>query len=136
MAQTSEFAPLALIGKVASARGDGIVHLITPADSTPLIEEVYGPKPTVVGALGELPDRTSRRLQTDYGNEEGQSLSRAFHPFTCRGRAIPVADLASGKSHGSGNSDGTAGIRALSRLSEPPIDAILLRRARLAAGSP
>ncbi|WP_089101545.1 CRISPR-associated helicase/endonuclease Cas3 [Streptomyces hyaluromycini] len=108
------------------AREDGTVHLITPADTTSLIEEVYGPKPTVVGTLGEILDRTSRRLQSDHGNEEGQSLSRAFRPFTRRGKSISVTDLASGKSHGSGDSDGVAGLRAISRLSEPPIDAILL----------
>ncbi|MFF0966840.1 CRISPR-associated helicase Cas3' [Streptomyces sp. NPDC003703] len=111
---------------IRRAREDGTVHVITPADTTSLIEDVYGPKPTVVGALGELLDRTSRRLQSDHGNEEGQSRSRAFRPFTRRGRSIPATDLASGKSHGSGDSNGIAGIRAISRLSEPAIDAILL----------
>ncbi|MGW0469503.1 CRISPR-associated helicase Cas3' [Streptomyces sp. NPDC003027] len=107
-------------------RLDGTIRITTPKHTTPLIESVYGPRQHAAGALGELFDRTWAEWQHRLAGEEAEYTVRAFKPFTRHGRLTGVASLASGRSHGDGDNRGLTGIKAVSRLGDPSIEAIAL----------
>lgn len=108
-------------------RADGTIRITTPTHTTDLIESVYGPRQHVNGPLGQLLDRTWTSWQSALASEESQCAARAFAPFTRRGKKpIGVQALTSGSSHGDGDDGGLTGIKAVSRLGDPSIDAIAL----------
>ncbi|MEV1048701.1 CRISPR-associated helicase Cas3' [Streptomyces sp. NPDC049916] len=107
-------------------RADGSIRITTPTHTTELIESVYGQQQTANGPLGQLLNRTWNSWQTALTIEKSQYTARAFTPFTRRGKPTDVQALASGNSHGDGDDGGLTGIRAVSRLGDPSIDAIAL----------
>nr|WP_256341784.1 CRISPR-associated helicase Cas3' [Streptomyces sp. TLI_105] len=109
-------------------RADGTVRIVTPTHTTDLIEAVYGPRQMADGALGEILDRTWASWQSQLADEQAQCDIRALKPFTRKGKPTPVSGLVSGDAHGDGDDDGIEGIRAVSRLGDPSIEAVALYR--------
>ncbi|MET8679994.1 CRISPR-associated helicase Cas3' [Streptomyces sp. NPDC004647] len=106
---------------------NGIVHLSTPRDSTPLIEAVYGPHSPADSPADKLLNRTRTAWQNTLAEEHQQAERRGVHPYSeRRGTPIGVHELADGRAHGDGDEGGTEGIAALSRLGEPSVNAITL----------
>lgn len=107
-------------------RADGTIRITTPTHTTALIEAVYGTRQNAQGPLGQLLDRTWKSWRSALDSEESQYAARAFTPFTRRGKPTDVRALASGNSHGDGDDGGLTGIKAVSRLGDPSIEAIAL----------
>ena len=109
---------------------NGSIHTTTPKDSTPLIEAVYGPTTTAPGPVAELLNRTRHTWQNTLTEERRQAEEHSVLPYSTTRRRTPAAihDLAAGQAHGDGDHKGIKGIAALSRLGDPPINAIALYR--------
>ncbi|MFB7260657.1 CRISPR-associated helicase Cas3' [Streptomyces nojiriensis] len=111
---------------------DGRIIMTTPTESAHLIEGVYGPPLTADGPLGEILERTRTRWEADLADEHAQCAARSFHPYSSRRRRSPITveGLVSGQANGDGDdaSTGITGLRAVSRLGDPSVEALLLYR--------
>ncbi|MEE1931296.1 CRISPR-associated helicase Cas3' [Streptomyces sp. TRM 70351] len=106
---------------------NGLIHISTPQDSSPLLEAVYGPQHTPTGPWGTLLDRTWNAWQETLTEERKQAHERGLHPYQGE-RRVPteILGLASGRLHGDGDEGGASGIRAVSRLADPSTPAVCL----------
>ncbi|MEJ8652663.1 CRISPR-associated helicase Cas3' [Streptomyces sp. MS1.AVA.3] len=107
---------------------DGRTVINTPADSAELIEAVYGERQTSVGAEGQLLNRTWAAWQANLTDEDQEAQARIIAPYDADGTPVRMSQLASGEDVGDGETEGSGlrGIKALSRLGEPTINAIAL----------
>ncbi len=109
---------------------DGRITMTTPTNSSPLIEAVYGPPVVTPGPLGEALTRTRTRWEAELADEHAQCAARSFHPYSRRRRRAPttVEALVSGHAHGDGDdaATGITGLRAVSRLGNPSVEALCL----------
>ncbi|MFJ3856106.1 CRISPR-associated helicase Cas3' [Streptomyces sp. NPDC090085] len=115
---------------LTSREQDGRIDISTPRDSSTLIEAVYGAPEPQPGPIGGLLTRTHTAWLDALADENAEANARAFHPYTRRGRPTRTTALASGRHHGDGDdtTTGLKGIRALSRLGDPSINAIAVYR--------
>lgn len=117
---------------LTSRETGGRIDIATPRDSADLIESVYGPPTFPDGPLGDLLARTHAAWMQELADEDNEANARAIHPYTGRrGTPTGVLALASGDDHGDGDEDtttGVKGIRALSRLGDPSVNALALYR--------
>ncbi|MFE6911899.1 CRISPR-associated helicase Cas3' [Streptomyces erythrochromogenes] len=130
------YAPYALLATwhalTTHQDAEGRIIMTTPTDSPHLIESVYGPPQNVPGTIGELLERTRTRWEAELASEHAQCAARSFHPYSRRQRRAPITveGLASGQANGDGDdaSTGITGLRAVSRLGDPSIEALFLYR--------
>ena len=104
---------------------DGIVHMTTPDHSSELIETAYGPMPDRPSPFSALEARTWDGWQKSLDEDANYAEKRVLRPYGPQGdNPVHVTGLASG--HNYGHRPGIPGIRAISRLGNPSIDAIAL----------
>ena len=104
---------------------DGTVHMTTPDNSSELIEAAYGPKPDQPSPFSALEARTWDGWQKSLAEDANYAAQRVLQPYGPLGdNPVHVTGLASG--HNFGHRTGIPGIRAISRLGNPSIDAIAL----------
>ncbi|WP_310729092.1 CRISPR-associated helicase Cas3' [Streptomyces sp. N2A] len=104
---------------------DGLTVISTPGDSPELIEAVYGERQTAGGEEGKLVDRTWATWQADLDDEDQEASTRVIAPYSNDGTPVRMSELASGEDIGDGEAgSGMRGLKALSRLGEPTVNAI------------
>ncbi|GAB2713812.1 CRISPR-associated helicase Cas3' [Kitasatospora kifunensis] len=147
------YAPYALAAtwRVLTERADaeGVVRLVTPDHNSPLIEAVYAPtgvgstgiRTTGIGTTGigtsgvgtgplaALLQRTWDAWQRALKDGDAEAGARSFRPYVGPHHvAVTVSSLVSGRDQGEGEEGGMAGLRALTRLGNPTIEALALYR--------
>ncbi|MFE9846989.1 CRISPR-associated endonuclease Cas3'' [Streptomyces goshikiensis] len=103
------------------------IHLCLPRDVAGLLASVYASRQTGEGAWAALLDRSWDDWLVTLARERLSADDNGVRPYV-EGHPATVAWLVSGKLNGSGEEGGAEGLRALPRLSVPPVNAVCLYR--------
>ncbi|MGW1643044.1 CRISPR-associated endonuclease Cas3'' [Streptomyces lavendulae] len=103
----------------------GNISLCVPRDVAGLIASVYESRQTGKGAWGKLLERTWNAWQVELVRERLAADDNGVRPYT-EGYPATVDWLVSGELNGTGERGGMEGLRALPRLSIPPVNAVCL----------
>ncbi|MFE1788953.1 CRISPR-associated endonuclease Cas3'' [Streptomyces sp. NPDC059525] len=125
------YAPYALAATFRTLRNrrdqQGRISLSLPRDVAGLVASVYESRQTDEGPWGALLERTWNAWEAALSAERLTAEYNGVRPYV-EDNPATVAWLISGGLNGSGDEGGVEGLRALPRLSVPPVNAVCLYR--------
>ncbi|WP_030303924.1 CRISPR-associated endonuclease Cas3'' [Streptomyces katrae] len=123
------YAPYALAATFRTLRSkcdqQGRISLCLPRDAAGLIASVYETRQTGEGTWATLLDRTWNAWLVALAGERLAADDNGVRPYV-EGHPATVGWLISGELNGAGERGGVDGLRALPRLSIPPVNAVCL----------